>query len=81
MKARHSLAIVASAASAAAVASLLTIGAVYAQDNGARPSFAEMKQRIIERLTSELNCVQAATDEAALRACRPRGRGGEPQAK
>jgi hypothetical protein len=72
MKAVYSLAI---------AASLLTIGAVYAQDNGARPSFAEMKQRIIERLTSELNCVQAATDEAALRACRPRGRGAEPQTK
>jgi len=43
----------------------------------ARPSFAELKQRIIERLNSELACVQAAQDENALRACRPQRRGGE----
>ncbi len=54
-----------------------------AQDSTpAKPDFFSIKQNAIQRLTNELNCVQAAKDEQALQACRPRppqgGPGGNP---
>ena len=60
-------------ATLAATAAIGAAHTVNAQDNGQKMSFADMKQHLIQRLTAELSCVQAATDEAALHACRPQG--------
>jgi hypothetical protein len=51
----------------------------------AKPDFATAKQEMISRLQTELACVEAAKDDADLRACRPNppqsrpdGRNGAP---
>lgn len=43
-----------------------------------RGDFASMKQEMITRLKTKLACVEAAKDDAALRACRPRPPQGGP---
>lgn len=37
-----------------------------------KPDFASMKQDALQRLQTELGCVEAAQDDYALRACRPK---------
>lgn len=54
---------------------LLSATCVAAADNAPprdKQDFATMKQDVIRRLNTELVCVQAARDENALRACRPK---------
>lgn len=48
---------------------------IYAADGfipHGRPDFLTMKQETIVRLKTELTCVEAAKDDAALRSCRPK---------
>ena len=43
-----------------------------------KPDFISMKQDALQRLKTELACVEAAKDEYALRACRPKPPNGGP---
>lgn len=43
-----------------------------------KPDFATMKQQVMKRLNAELACVQAATNENAMLACKPRPPQGGP---
>ncbi len=60
---------------------LFSAGALAEQGKppGEKPDFATMKLDIIKRLNAELACVHAATNDEALRACKPKPhKGGHP---
>jgi hypothetical protein len=47
----------------------------------AKPDFATTKQEMISRLQTELACVEAAKDDADMRACRPKRPQGSPDGR